>query len=239
MKEKVGMHMTQGTNHRLRRLVQALALGLVLLGAAFLVACGDDQDTRATEVPQPTATSAAASTTAQPTATPAAAPTTAQPTATPAAAPTIAQPTREAPRATAVPTSTAAAAPTPAPSIQPLRVVATSNIVADWAEVIGGDRVEVFSLHSPGGDPHNIVPGARDVAQVAQADIVLSVGLGLETEWLEDLVRNASADPSRVVALGDGVDPLEFSEDAHHDEHMDEGDDDESTTNTTNTTGCQ
>ena len=216
------MQMIQGTNNYLRRLAQTLALGLVVLGVAFLVACGDNQDTQATEVPQPTATSAAASTIALP-------------TATPAAVSTMAQPTQEAPRATAVPTSTAAAAPTTAPaatpttattapSRPPLKVVVTSNIVADWAEVIGGDRVEVFSLHSPGGDPHNIVPGARDVAQVAQADIVLSVGLGLETEWLEDLVHNASADPSRVVALGDGVDPLEFSEDAHHDEHMDEGD---------------
>ncbi len=206
------MYMMQSPHSYLRRLVQALALGLVVLGVAFLVACSDDQDTPATEVPQPTATSAAV--------------------------PTIAQPTQQAPRATAVPTSTAAAMPAatpaapaatpvaPAAPIDPLQVVATSNIVADWAEVIGGDRVEVFSLHSPGGDPHSIVPGARDVAKVAEADIVLSIGLGLETEWLEDLVHNASADPSRVVALGDGVDPLEFSEeDAHHDEHMDEGDD--------------
>ena len=99
----------------------------------------------------------------------------------------------------------------------------TSNIVADWAEVVGGDRVEVFSLHSPGSDPHNITPGARDIAKVADADVVLSIGLGLEAIWLEELVHNASAEESKVVALGDGVDPLEFSgEDAHQDQ-MDEG----------------
>ena len=195
------MYMIQGRNYNLQSLTRALALGLVVLGLALLVACSDDQDTQATEVPQPTATSAGV--------------------------PATAQPTQQAPRPTAVPTSTAiaAATATPTPSTPLLKVVATSNIVADWAEVIGGDRVEVFSLHSPGSDPHSIVPGARDVAKVAEADIVLSIGLGLETEWLEELVHNASADPSRVVALGDGVDPLEFSEeDAHHDEHMDEGD---------------
>ena len=105
-------------------------------------------------------------------------------------------------------------------------MVATSNIVADWAEVVGGDRVEVFSLHSPGSDPHNIVPGARDVARVADADLVLSIGLGLEAVWFEDLLTNASADESRVIALGDGVGPLEFMEmGGHddHDDHMDEG----------------
>ena len=126
---------------------------------------------------------------------------------------------------------TAPAEETPTPSRPPVQVVATSNIVADWAEVVGGDRVEVFSLHSPGSDPHNIVPGARDVARVADADLVLSIGLGLEAVWFEDLLTNASADESRVIALGDGVGPLEFMEmggHGHddHDDHMDEGDDD-------------
>ncbi|MDE2861654.1 MAG: metal ABC transporter substrate-binding protein [Chloroflexota bacterium] len=142
-----------------------------------------------------------------------------QPTATSTSAP-----------ATVVATPTDAPPPTEAaaPSGPQLQVVATSNIVADWAGVVGGDRAEVFSLHPSGGDPHNLVPGAGDVAKVADADVVLSIGLGLEAVWLEDLVHNASADPSRVVALGNGVDPLEFVETGghghdDHDDHMDEG----------------
>ena len=135
------------------------------------------------------------------------------------------EPATQAPQPTATPTSApapATATPTEAPSRPPTQVVATTNFVADWARVVGGDRVDVFSLHEPGGDPHNIVPGAGDVAKVADADVVLSVGLGLEAVWLGDLINNASADPSRVVELGEIVDPLEFSgEDAHHDEHMD------------------
>ncbi len=135
------------------------------------------------------------------------------------------EPATQAPQPTATPTSAPAPAtptPTEAPSRPPTQVVATTNFVADWARVVGGDRVDVFSLHEPGGDPHNIVPGAGDVAKVADADVVLSVGLGLEAVWLGDLINNASADPSRVVELGEIVDPLEFSgEDAHHDEHMD------------------
>ena len=137
------------------------------------------------------------------------------------------QPTATSTNAPATPTDAPAAMETAVPTSPQLQVVATSNIVADWAEVVGGDRAEVFSLHPPGGDPHNLVPGAGDVAKVADADLVFSIGLGLEAAWLEDLVHNASADPSRVVALGDGVDPLEFMEiHAHHDdhdEHMDEG----------------
>ena len=138
----------------------------------------------------------------------------------------------------------AAARETPTPSGPTVQVVTTTNFVADWARAVGGDRVEVFSLLPVGGDPHAFIPGARDVARVADADLVLNIGLGLEAEWLEDLLHNASADESKIVTLGDIVDPIEFTmvdmhddhgdehEDMHddehedeHDEHMDEHDD--------------
>ena len=174
-----------GRNWYFGYLARALVVGLVLLGAAFLVACSGDEDTPATEAPQPTATTA----------------------------PTIA--------------ATATTAPTATPAGPPVRVVATTNFVADWARAVGGDKVEVFGLLPVGGDPHSFQPGARDVAKVADADLVLTVGLGLEAEWLEDLVHNASADESKVVALGDFVDPLEFATADLHDDHMDDhGDED-------------
>ena len=108
----------------------------------------------------------------------------------------------------------------------PIQVVSTTNFVADWARVVGGSRVEVFSLLPVGGDPHTFLPGARDVARVADADLVLTVGLGLEADWLQDLLHNASADESKIVALGDGVDPIEFTMVDMHDDHEAHGDDD-------------
>ena len=108
------------------------------------------------------------------------------------------------------------------PSGTPIQVVTTTNFVADWARVVGGNRVEVFSLLPVGGDPHTFLPGARDVARVADADLVLTVGLGLEADWLEELLHNASADEAKIVPLGDGVDPIEFVMVDMHDEHGDE-----------------
>ena len=93
-----------------------------------------------------------------------------------------------------------------------LRLVTTSNIVADWARQVGGDRVQVFALLPLGADPHTFQPGARDVTRIAEADLVLSVGLGLEAGWLKDLLENAAADPSRVVALGEAIEPLPFDD---------------------------
>ena len=60
--------------------------------------------------------------------------------------------------------------------------------------------------------PHTFQPGAKDVARIADADLVLSVGLGLEGSWLKDLLENAARDPSSIVEMGEVVDPIEFAE---------------------------
>ena len=195
------------TLHTLR-LIGTLLVPLVLLIA---VACGDDSPTAppaTSEAQAPPATTAPPATSA-PVATRAAespAPTTAPPAPTTAApAPTAASP-----------------APTSAPPAEKLSVVTTSNIVADWVRAIGQDRVDVFPLLPPNADPHSYQPGAQDIARIADADLVFSVGLQLEGSWLEELIENAARDHDSIIALAESVDPIDFVEifDEHgHDEH--------------------
>ena len=198
------------TLHTLR-LIGTLLVPLVLLIA---VACGDDSPTAppaTSEAQAPPATTAPAATSA-PVATRAAespAPTTAPPAPTTAApAPTAASP-----------------APTSAPPAEKLSIVTTSNIVADWVRAIGQDRVEVFPLLPPNADPHSYQPGAQDIARIADADLVFSVGLQLEGSWLEELIENAARDHDSIIALAESVDPIDFVEifDEHGDEHGEEG----------------
>ena len=101
-------------------------------------------------------------------------------------------------------------------------MVTTSNIVADWVSRVGGERVNVFSLLPPNADPHSFQPGARDTARVADADLILTVGLGLESSWLHDLVENAAPNHEIIVELGEAVDPLAFMEMGDHHEHEEE-----------------
>ena len=112
----------------------------------------------------------------------------------------------------------------PAKPSPTLNVVTTSNILADWARAVGQDRVSVSSLLPPNADPHTFQPGARDVAQIADAGLVFTVGLSLEAGWLDDLVRNAAGDPEKIIALGDGVNPIDFEEifEDHDEEEMEE-----------------
>ena len=89
--------------------------------------------------------------------------------------------------------------------------------MADWVSNVGGDSVDVFSLVPVGADPHTFQPGAKDVARIAEADLVLSVGLGLEGAWLHDLLENAARDESAIIEMGEIVDPIEFAQ-GHADE---------------------
>ena len=81
-------------------------------------------------------------------------------------------------------------------------IVTTSNIVADWVQAVGRDRVDVFSLLPPNADPHTFQPGARDITRVADAGLVLSVGLSLEAGWLDDLLKNAARRPGQNRSAG-------------------------------------
>ena len=144
-----------------------------------------------------------------------------EPTPVPATATSVPATATVAAAATAVPPT-----PTPAPA-EPIQIVATSNIVGEWIRIVGGDHVEVTDLVPRGVDPHSYQPGARDIARVADAEIVFAVGLALEQSWLEDLVENAAADHDVIIELGNRIDPIEFSfetEDHHEDEEA-EGDD--------------
>ena len=188
---------------------------------ALLGACGG-ADPASPSTPVPAATSAPAPAAPVAAAASAAAPATPVPAAT--SAPAQAAPV---PAATNTPVP-----PTPFPTAVPerLEVVTTTAFVADWVENVGGDRVDVTSLVPRNVDPHTFSPGARDVARVADADLIFGIGLTLEDGWLIDLIQNAARAPDAFIALGDYVEPIEFGEgrhDDHDDEHEDEHDHEE------------
>lgn len=95
-----------------------------------------------------------------------------------------------------------------------LKVVATTSIVGDVVSAVGGDRIEIFVLMPRGSDPHSLEPTPRDLAAVAEADLIFANGLGLES-FLERLVANARGN-SRVVEVSDGIEARHLSEAGMH-----------------------
>jgi zinc/manganese transport system substrate-binding protein len=101
----------------------------------------------------------------------------------------------------------------------PLRVVATTTIVADVARQIGGDLVTVTALVPVDSDAHAFEPAPQDVQGVADAQLVLAVGAGYEA-FLGGLMDNAAAVP--LVIVNTGVEMYGFSDGHADDPHADE-----------------
>ncbi len=91
-----------------------------------------------------------------------------------------------------------------------LRVVATTNIIADTARAIAGDDAEVVALMGPGVDPHLYKASESDVRRLAEADLILYNGLHLEGKMGDILVKMARQRP--VVAVADQVSDEELLE---------------------------
>lgn len=114
-------------------------------------------------------------------------------------------------------------------SLGKLNVVATSTLIGDVVEQIGGDHVNLSVLVPVGSDPHNYQPVAQDITAVANADVVFVNGLDFEG-FLDDLIANAGS-AARIVVVSDGITPLEMDAAAaeqegtetHEDEDLDHG----------------
>ncbi|MGH2358255.1 MAG: metal ABC transporter substrate-binding protein [Candidatus Limnocylindria bacterium] len=89
-----------------------------------------------------------------------------------------------------------------------LIVVATTTVVGDFVDNVGGQRVDVHVLVPAGGEPHTFDPSPSDVTRLEGAAIVFRNGLGLD-DWLSDLVTDAGTQ-APVVALGEGLEGVEY-----------------------------
>lgn len=104
-----------------------------------------------------------------------------------------------APIATATPPAEAA----PATARPALRVVATTSIVGDVVQAVGGERVAVTVLIEPDAGPHDYKPTPGDLAALEAAAIVFENGLRLEVS-LEPLLSDVTG-VARRVAVSEGI----------------------------------
>lgn len=104
----------------------------------------------------------------------------------------------------------------------PLRVVATTGMIADTAARIVGDHGTVTGLMGPGVDPHLYKASESDVRKLSEADLILYNGLFLEGKMGDILVKLARSRP--VVAVSELIpeeqrrEPPEFL--GHYDPHI-------------------
>ena len=85
----------------------------------------------------------------------------------------------------------------------PIRVTATTTVVADLVTQVGGDLVVVESLMADGVDPHSYRATPRDIDRLVRADLIVANGLHLEGKLAELLERIGRKRP--FVAVGEAV----------------------------------
>jgi ABC-type Zn uptake system ZnuABC Zn-binding protein ZnuA len=112
------------------------------------------------------------------------------------------------------------ASTTPGPGPQ---VLAAETFLADIAQNVAGDRLQVAALVPAGADPHGFQATPADVKKVADSQALIVNGAGLE-DFLEDLLKNAGGQRTVIEAAAG----LEMREDEGHEQavadHDHEGD---------------
>ncbi len=88
-------------------------------------------------------------------------------------------------------------------------VLTTFTILADMAQNVAGDELQVESITRIGAEIHGYEPTPSDLVKAQDADLILYNGMNLE-RWLEQFLGNVQEVPS--VILTDGIEPIAISE---------------------------
>lgn len=90
-------------------------------------------------------------------------------------------------------------------------VLTTFTVLADIAQNVAGDHLEVQSLTKVGAEIHGYEPTPGDLRKTVNAQLILDNGLNLES-WFERFF--ADIDVPRVT-VSDGVEPIDIASDAY------------------------
>jgi ABC-type Zn uptake system ZnuABC Zn-binding protein ZnuA len=82
-----------------------------------------------------------------------------------------------------------------------LHILAAETFLADVAQQVAGNRFTVEALLPVGTDPHAFEPTPKDAVRIAECDLLIINGGGVET-WLPSLLP---ADDKRILAASDGI----------------------------------
>ncbi|MBI4166491.1 MAG: zinc ABC transporter substrate-binding protein [Acidobacteria bacterium] len=99
----------------------------------------------------------------------------------------------------------------PNASASKLRIVTSTTDLAEFAQQVGGDRVEVESIARGYQDPHFVEAKPSFLLKIRRADLLIVVGLQLEIGWLPPLITQCGNPNVQVGAKG-YLDASQFAE---------------------------
>ena len=108
-----------------------------------------------------------------------------------------------------------------------LKIMTSTPILADWVNQITDNQPAVKSIMPYGVDPHSYTPGAKDIADIAELNLIFTVGPNYEAKSFSKFLENHPE--MKKVHLIDYISPIENEDHDDHDEHgkKDDHDDDD------------
>ena len=106
-------------------------------------------------------------------------------------------------------TSSPPSTPEPAVDADALRVVTTTTVFADIVRAVGGRRTDVRSIIPPGVGPEDYEPRPADARAIADAQLIVSNGVGLDT-FLDRLIKSAGSNAAPQLVLGNGIPAIDI-----------------------------
>jgi ABC-type Zn uptake system ZnuABC Zn-binding protein ZnuA len=94
---------------------------------------------------------------------------------------------------------------TPGPGA--VRVVTTTTVFADIVRSVGGSGTDVHSIIPPGVGPEDYEPKPDDARILADAQLIVSNGVGLD-DFLNRLLDSGSGGKTPRLVLGEGIEPI-------------------------------
>ena len=96
-----------------------------------------------------------------------------------------------------------------------IKVMASFYPMYDFAQKVGGDKVEVKDMVPAGTEPHDWEPAATDIRNLEDADVFVYNGADLE-HWAEDVLATLENQDLIAAEASDGVELLDGEGDHAH-----------------------
>lgn len=101
-----------------------------------------------------------------------------------------------------------------------LDIFATAYPLAYFAERIGAERVKVQSIYPAGSNLHTFEPTQQDMVELAEADLLFYIGLGLEG-FIDSAENALSNEEVKLIAVSNAISDEELENGQLHEQEAD------------------
>lgn len=95
-----------------------------------------------------------------------------------------------------------------------LEIYTTVYPLQYFSERIGGEFVNVNTLYPPGADEHTFEPSQKDMMKLADSDLFIYIGFGLEG-FVKNTEKTLKNENVVMIAAGESIEINKFTEDEH------------------------